>query len=159
MSDRAAPAESQPDPLGGDTSGPSVQRATNDDTGLTQNAVEPTVTVSSPTPRRTPRSEPAGSAPTDSESGSTSPTSAPFAPPSRHWKTPRNARDFAAQANTVATMILNGDLDIDIARAYTAAARTSAQMLTAEVQRARFLRTEPNLDLSLEDDDDDTAGT
>ena len=53
-------------------------------------------------------------------------------------------------------MILNGDLDIDIARAYTAAARTSAQMLTAEVQRARFLRTEPNLDLSLEGPDDET---
>lgn len=48
-------------------------------------------------------------------------------------------------------MVLNGDIPEDTARAYSAIGRTAAQMLTAEVQRARFLGEAPNLDLDMED--------
>lgn len=48
-------------------------------------------------------------------------------------------------------MVLNGEVDLDTARVYSGVARTMAQVLTAEVYRARFLGREPNL--SLEDDD------
>jgi len=71
--------------------------------------------------------------------------------PSKPWKPPRDARAFAAQANQIATMILNGEIDLEVARTYSAVARTAAQMLTAEVQRARFLQIGPNL--SLEEDE------
>lgn len=66
------------------------------------------------------------------------------------WRKPRDAKSFAAQANAVATMILNGELDLDVARTYSGVARTMAQVLSAEVYRARFLQQEPNL--SLEDE-------
>ena len=57
-------------------------------------------------------------------------------------------RAFAAQANRVATMVLNGEIDVETARIYTAVARTVAQAMSTEVTRARFLQTEPDLELS-----------
>lgn len=62
---------------------------------------------------------------------------------------------MAAQANLVATMVLNDELDEDKARVYTAAARTAAQMLTAEVQAARYLGQRPDLSLTMDSEDDD----
>ena len=44
-------------------------------------------------------------------------------------------------------MVLNDEIDLDRARVYSAAARTAAQMLSTEVQRARFLHQEPDLRL------------
>ena len=44
-------------------------------------------------------------------------------------------------------MILNGEIDLDVARTYSGVARTMAQVLSAEVYRARFLQQEPNLSL------------
>lgn len=70
---------------------------------------------------------------------------------SRHWQKPRDAKAFAVQANEVATMILNGEIDLDRARAYSGVARTMAQVLSAEVYRARFLQREPNLSLEAEE--------
>ena len=55
--------------------------------------------------------------------------------------------EFAAQANAVATMVLNGDLDVDTARTYSAVARTVAQAMSTEVSRARFIQSEPSLAL------------
>lgn len=49
-------------------------------------------------------------------------------------------------------MILNGEVDLDTAAKYSAVARAGAQMLTAEVQRARFLQMEPNLSLEMDDE-------
>ena len=72
-------------------------------------------------------------------------------PSMRQWRRPKDAAAFAAQANRVATMILNGELDLDTARTYSGVARTMAQVLSAEVYRARFLKEAP--DQSLEDDD------
>lgn len=73
----------------------------------------------------------------------------------RQFRRPRNVKEFAAQANAVATMILNGKIDLDTARAYSAIARTVAQAVTAETARARFLRSQPDLTLETDVFDDD----
>src|SRR5437867_3602420 len=36
---------------------------------------------------------------------------------SRRWRQPKTVREFAAQANAVATMLLNGEIDLDKAKA------------------------------------------
>jgi hypothetical protein len=104
----------------------------------------------------TPRSAGNGSAIGSSGSASTTPTSAPSELPtngsSKHWRKPRDAKGFAAQANEVATMILNGEIDLDVARVYSGVSRTMAQVLSAEVYRARYLQQEPNLSLEADDD-------
>jgi hypothetical protein len=83
------------------------------------------------------------------------PSEPPSTPSTRRWRRPKDAAAFAAQANSVATMILNGELDLDTARTYSGVARTMAQVLSAEVYRARFLQQAP--DLSLEEDDEVAA--
>jgi len=65
----------------------------------------------------------------------------------KHWPTPRNVRELAGQANAVATLILNGKIDIEVARSYGALVRGIAQMMSIEVTRARFVRAEPILEL------------
>lgn len=60
---------------------------------------------------------------------------------------PKDARELAAQISAVATMVLNNEIDIDAARTYSALTRNVAQLLSAEVQRARFLKCEPDLRL------------
>lgn len=62
-----------------------------------------------------------------------------------HFKRPRTAMEFAAQANRVATMILNGEMDVETGRLYSSVARTVAQSLSSEVSRARYLQHEPDL--------------
>jgi hypothetical protein len=69
-----------------------------------------------------------------------------------HWVSPRSAMDFASQANRVATMILNGEIDLETARAYSAVARTVAQAMGTEVNRARISQIRPYLTL------DETGG-
>ena len=44
-------------------------------------------------------------------------------------------------------MILNGELDMDTARAYASIARVVSQTISVEVTRARFLQTVPDLSL------------
>lgn len=63
------------------------------------------------------------------------------------WRQPRNLREFAAQTtNAVATAVLNGSVpDLDPVRVYAGLARTVAQAMSTEVQRARFLGKEPDL--------------
>ena len=55
---------------------------------------------------------------------------------------------FAAQANQVATAILNGEVDLDVARTYASVARTVAQAMNTEVNRARLYETLPDLELN-----------
>lgn len=98
----------------------------------------------------TPSSADAGSEPTASASEPTSPTSSNSDAPSPTWRTPRNAREWAAQLNHLATSVLNGTVDLEQAKVVSSISRSAAQLLTAEVQRARFLQIEP--DLSLEFD-------
>lgn len=65
----------------------------------------------------------------------------------RRWHTPKNALELARQANQVATMILNGEIDLEIATKYVAAARTSSQLLSIEVYRARLTKEQANISL------------
>lgn len=71
----------------------------------------------------------------------------PCATLNEYWAKPATLHDFAKQANTVATMVLNGDIDPDIARLYSSVARTVIQGMSIEVTRARFLKTMPELSL------------
>lgn len=81
-----------------------------------------------------------------SESLTSRPSGTPSRPSTRRFRQPRNVREFAAQANIVATRILNSEIDLDTARAYSAVARTVAQAMTTEVVRSRFLRSQPDLE-------------
>lgn len=64
--------------------------------------------------------------------------------------------EFASQTNRVATMLLNGEIDLDTARSYSALVRGVAQMMSINVTHARFLKMEPILDFAdLAEDDDD----
>lgn len=135
--------------------GVSVPAATSAATSRrNRNATTSTSGESRSTPKPTGRSASSGSTTTASASAGTTPTSPASEPPSsessKQWRKPRDAKSFAAQANEVATLILNGAIDLDVARAYSGVARTMAQVLSAEVYRARFLQQEPNL--SLEDE-------
>ena len=110
-----------------------------------------------PTPDEIPPSVASGSTTGRSVSASESPPSnpsdAPSKPSMRRFRKPKNVSEFAGQANRVATMILNGEIDLDTARAYSAVARTVAQSVSAQVAHARFLRTQPELDFPEEDDE------
>lgn len=146
-----APTVADPHVPAGDSVTPAISGAT----GAPAPASDGTTTPSSATTPETPRSTSDGVTPTRSASGSESPSSktsdAPSSGSTRRWRSPANARQFAAQANRVATMVLNGEMDGDTARLYSAVARTVAQALSTEVSRARFLAKEP--DLTLEDGD------
>lgn len=60
---------------------------------------------------------------------------------------PQTVREFAGQVNSVATSVLNEEMDIDQARVYASLARVISQTVSAEVTRARFLKQEPDLTL------------
>lgn len=93
------------------------------------------------------RSDPAAGSPILPPSGEPSVAS------TRPYRLPANVREFAAQANMVATDILNGKIDLETARAYSSVARTVAQAITAETTHARFLKTAPDLRFpDMEDD-------
>lgn len=62
-------------------------------------------------------------------------------------------REFAGQVNRVASMLLNGRIETDVARTYAALARTVAQTVSVEVTRSRFLKREPMLEFEYPDDE------
>jgi hypothetical protein len=61
-------------------------------------------------------------------------------------------KQFAGQVNKIATMVLNGEIDLDHARVYAGLARTVAQSISLEVTRARFLQTVPDLQLEYDEE-------
>lgn len=63
------------------------------------------------------------------------------------WSRPSNIKEFAAQANKVATMVLNGEIDLEAARLFASLGRVVTQATSLEVTRGRFLKEEPNLSL------------
>lgn len=79
------------------------------------------------------------------------PTSTSCEPPSvdskRHWEKPNNVREFAAQVNQVATLVLNGQIDLDQARTFSALARVVTQAMSLQITKSRFLKVEPDLEL------------
>ena len=140
------------DPL--DPADANAPAATNADTARRQRASAATTTPSSATTPATPTGAGSGSIDTSSASDSVPRISRNSGEPSsgstKRWRQPRNVREFAAQTNAVATMVLNGDIELDTARLYSAVARTVAQAMSTEVSRSRFLQAEP--DLGLPDD-------
>lgn len=134
----------------------SARPATSASTGRDRGGEKPIAGPSRPISGATTPSGLSGSTDGVNESAGVSRTSKPFEPPStpstRRWRRPKDAAAFAAQANRVATMILNGELDLDTARTYSGVARTMAQVLSAEVYRSRFLQQAP--DLTLDDEED-----
>jgi hypothetical protein len=133
--------------------------ATRTDTATTP-STEPsdgasTTPESPPTARPTPRSETSGSAPGSSDladallNSTTSGTRSGRS--TRRWSQPKNVRAYAGQIRTVATLVLNGEMDLETVRLYSALSRSAAQMMNTEFQRARLLQAEP--DLSFEDDE------
>jgi hypothetical protein len=55
--------------------------------------------------------------------------------------------EFASQVNTVCNRVLNGKIDMDVAKTYSALARVVTQGANIEVAKARFSKTPPNLRL------------
>lgn len=80
---------------------------------------------------------PPNSAPSDEQSSDSK----------KFWPTPTNVGEFASQANKLATMVLNGHVDPEVARTYATLARVVAQAASISVSRSRFLKTEPDLSL------------
>lgn len=69
-----------------------------------------------------------------------------------HWQTPKDLRQLASQANKVATMVLNNQIDLEIARTYASVTRTIAQ--AKNMERSRSLMTRSELDLGLNEAED-----
>jgi hypothetical protein len=61
-------------------------------------------------------------------------------------------REFASQVNAVSTRVLNGEIDIDVARTYSGLARVVAQGVSSEVTRSRFLKTAPDMSFDADED-------
>lgn len=65
----------------------------------------------------------------------------------RRWPKPKTVKQFAAQINEVATLVLNGEIELEQARVYSGLVRTVAQSVSLETSRARFLQQAPDLRL------------
>jgi len=68
-------------------------------------------------------------------------------PPSLKWKQPKTVKEFASQASVVCTRLLNGEMDLEVARAYSGIARIVAQAVSSEVTKSRFLSQKPDLEI------------
>lgn len=64
------------------------------------------------------------------------------------WRQPTNIKQLAAQANNIATKVLNGGIDLETAKLYVSLARVVAHATSLEVTRGRFLKEMPDLDLA-----------
>lgn len=67
-----------------------------------------------------------------------------------YWRTPVNVKEVAEQANIVATKVLNGEIDMDKARAYSAIVRVISQAMTLEMNRSRLLKQAADLNFDEE---------
>ena len=68
----------------------------------------------------------------------------------RRFRQPKTALQLAAQASFVGTQLLNGEIDLEVARAYSTTARTAAQAFGIEVTTGRFLKKTPMLELDVD---------
>ncbi len=64
-----------------------------------------------------------------------------------HWHTPTSARELAKQANKMATMLLNNQIDTQTAQRYSALVRGISQLMSLEVAKARLEKQKIDLDL------------
>ena len=65
----------------------------------------------------------------------------------KQWHTPEELKELAKQAVEVGTMILNDDIEIEKARAYSAVVKVTTQAITAEINKARLAGYVPDIDL------------
>lgn len=70
-----------------------------------------------------------------------------------HWRQPATVMEFASQVNAVCNRVLNGAIDLDKAKLYSAMARVVTQAANIEVARARMGKYTPDLDLDLMEDE------
>jgi hypothetical protein len=68
-----------------------------------------------------------------------------------HWKQPKTIMQFAQQVNAVCSRVLNGEIDMEVAKTYSAMARVVTQAANIEVARARLSKDLP--ELGLEDEE------
>ena len=69
---------------------------------------------------------------------------------SKRWQKPKDIKALAVQANELATLVLNGGVDMEKAKLFCSLARVVAQATSLEVTRGRFLKEIPNLSLEEE---------
>jgi hypothetical protein len=100
------------------------------------------------TRQREPESNTAGRTALAPDLPATSSTSGePLKVSKKNYETPTNARELAVQANQIATMILNGEINLDIAAKYSSIIRATSQLLSLEVAKARMDREKIDLNL------------
>lgn len=87
---------------------------------------------------------------TTSRSNSSTSTS-PSSVSTPRWKQPRTVREFASQVNAVASRVLNGEIDLDVARTFSGLARVVAQSVSSEVTRSRFAKQTPDMSFDAND--------
>lgn len=73
-------------------------------------------------------------------------SASPLSDLSGSWVRPKSVKQFTAQVNAVSTMLLNGNLDLETARAYGSLARTTAQAIGSELMAARMRNEKPDLE-------------
>lgn len=66
----------------------------------------------------------------------------------RVWQKPTTALAVAEQAADVSTQLLNGKVELETAKGYASLIRGIAQLLTAEIQKARLDRRPASLSLT-----------
>jgi len=91
---------------------------------------------------------PTESDPDTSKTPDSSPSDAQSASSRRRYKTPKNPLEFASLVSMVAVQVMNGEVDLDKARAFASLTRTAAQAMTTESAMARSQKTVPELTLT-----------
>lgn len=141
--------------------GHAVRLATKGRTAAPPKASATTTKRSSATTPATRRSTSSGRVSGKSVRDAGAPTSKPLVAPlhgsKQRWPVPKSVREFANQVNAMATAVLNGEITgeaLDVTRIYAGLARTVAQLMTTEVQRARMADATPDLSFDTPDEDE-----
>jgi hypothetical protein len=69
------------------------------------------------------------------------------------WRQPKTIMEFASQVNSVCNRVLNGKIDMEVAKTYSALARVVTQSANIEVAQARLSHAPPELRLDQMEDD------
>lgn len=121
-----------------------ARRATNGPTGLPRLVNPPTDEPSGFSLSGTPSNTDAGAgSPVVGRTASPSPKSStssfePVKDSTGHWRAPVDVMELVAQANALATDVLNGTADPAAARAYAEISHVIAKLLRIELERRRF---------------------
>ena len=106
---------------------------------------------SSGTPNETQKKEPSGSstgkvAPEELFQQTSTSSDGQLKSSNDAWQRPTDLNEFTSQVLSVSTMLLNGKIDMELARTYSSLARTISQSITASLVRARLMKEEPDLE-------------